>query len=126
MIIPTKWAVDAKPLTVKNAFQSIRLADMPEWTIFDLTPISMATQRHLGKIVLMQKFACCTLHTQIAEPMPTHNRTETGVILCGCDLWFGLVSGGKHGSCLAVRKGVDCVGNTMFEHVFFEIKFNLI
>mmetsp|Transcript_1127 Transcript_1127/g.2306 ORF Transcript_1127/g.2306 Transcript_1127/m.2306 type:complete len:345 (-) Transcript_1127:285-1319(-) len=122
--IPAKRPVDAKSLTVKDALQAIRLADVTKRTILDFAAIPVATQGHLGQIVLMQKLARRALHAEIAEPVATDDGAEAGVVFGGGEDRLGFFSGGEDGAGLAVGEGVERFGDALGEGVVFEVVFD--
>jgi hypothetical protein len=134
--------MDAKTLAVKHAFQPICLANMTEWTFRNFTSFPVSTQRHLRKIVLMQKFTGATFHTQISQPMATHNRTKPGImfgtsqvralllllLLLFDDVAIGVVRifTLKNTTRFAVGKRIEGFRDSMFEGVIFEVVFYCI
>jgi hypothetical protein len=75
VFVSTKGSVNAEPLRVKYALESVGIANMPKGTIFNLTVITVTTKRHFRKVVLMQELTGCSLHAKITQPMATYDST---------------------------------------------------
>ena len=118
--------MNAKSLTVKDTFHPIGFAYMSKWTIFEFTAFSVSTEWHFGQIILMKKLAGGSFHTEISKPVATYNSPESRIVFGGSEDWFRFVACGKDGTCFAIRKGVECFRNTMFQCVIFEIVLDLI
>mmetsp|Transcript_35039 Transcript_35039/g.81034 ORF Transcript_35039/g.81034 Transcript_35039/m.81034 type:complete len:500 (+) Transcript_35039:644-2143(+) len=121
VLVATEIAVDAETLRVKHTFQPVGFRNVPKRTVLQLTPVAVAAQGHLAQVELVEKFAGVALHAQVAEPVPTNDRAEAGIVLRRRHRGDGLIARGEHAARLAVGEGVDRLGDPAGEGVRFEI-----
>mmetsp|Transcript_2137 Transcript_2137/g.6178 ORF Transcript_2137/g.6178 Transcript_2137/m.6178 type:complete len:501 (+) Transcript_2137:593-2095(+) len=126
VLVAAERSVDAKALTVKHTLEPIGLGYVPEGTVLHLALVAVTTKGHFGQVILVEEFARRALHTKVAQPMATHDSSESRIVLGGRHNGLGIISGGEDGASLAVGQRVDGFWNTLCQGKVLKIIFHLI
>jgi hypothetical protein len=94
---------------------------MAKRTIFDFASFAVATQWHFTQIILMEKLASGSFHTEVAKPVTTHDGSQPRVVLGAGQDGLGPFAVAKDGTGLAVGERIESFGNTVFQGVILEI-----